>query len=80
MFRSLLLLLITVSAQTLVLLGDQYKSDDYSEFFKSLQDRGHNLVFETKIKAVKVVEYEEKLYENVLIMSPLASCFLLLTS
>ena len=76
MFGSwILLCTIASAAQTLVLLGDQYKQEDYSDFLTLLKDRGHNLVIMTDVKKVKLIEYEERMYDNVLSLSPLSFCF-----
>ena len=57
---------------TLVVVEDDFSKYTYSRFFKSLKRRGHKLTIKsaTDKGGIKLTEYGESLYNNLIILSP----------
>ena len=57
--------------KTLVVVKDDFSKYSYSRFFKSLKRRGHKLTIKASTdKSIKLTEYGESLYSNLIILSP----------
>lgn len=60
--------------KTLVFVKDEYSKYSYSRFFKSLKRRGHKLTVKTpETKLVKLQEYGEYLFDNLIILDSSSS-------
>eukprot|EP00483_Globobulimina_turgida_P010581 UN10602 len=75
LFLSLLSLLslqfVSAAPQTLVVVKDDFSKYTYSRFFKSLKRRGHKISIKSSTdKTIKLTEYGESLYNNLIILSP----------
>ena len=44
----------------------------HSQFFETLKSRGHDLTFQTRGNKIRLSEYGETLYQNMIVMSPKA--------
>jgi hypothetical protein len=71
-----------------VIIDDQESKKGYSQFLESLEGiqnltkgRGHVLEYRTKSQSpVHLIEFEEKVFDHLLVLSPEATCIVLLTS
>ncbi|VDL75712.1 unnamed protein product [Nippostrongylus brasiliensis] len=73
--RALLLLLSIVALvaadRTLVLVECLSAREAYSQFFRSLQDRGHQLVFRTADDpSLALIKFGERIYDNLIVFAP----------
>eukprot|EP01083_Nonionella_stella_P199215 730675_1 len=60
-----------VAPSTLVVVKDDFSKYTYSRLFKSLKRRGHAISIKSSVdKSIKLTEYGESLYSNLIILSP----------
>lgn len=64
--------LLSLQKRTLVILDNDGIKTTHSQFFTLLQDRGHQLTFQTRGTKVILENYGEYLYDNLIVMSPKA--------
>ena len=66
-----ILIKIALCAANISVVEDDFSKYTYSRFFKSLKRRGHKLTIKSATdKTIKLTEYGESLYDNLLILSP----------
>ncbi|KAJ3279198.1 hypothetical protein HK104_001661 [Borealophlyctis nickersoniae] len=56
--------------QTLVILDSLKAKDSYSKFLKGLEERGHQLTFQTPSDELTLVRYEEPAFDHLLVLAP----------
>lgn len=64
-----------IGMETLIIVQDKLSEDRYSEFFSDLKDNGLHLTIKSHTEKIKLKEFDNYLYENIILMAPGASTF-----
>ena len=60
--------------RTLVVIDSNDVKNTHSKFFAQLQKRGYNLEFALEGSSIKLAQYGEYNYDNLILIAPKASC------
>ncbi|WKX97512.1 hypothetical protein Q1695_013290 [Nippostrongylus brasiliensis] len=71
LFLLLSIVALVAADRTLVLVECLSARETYSQFFRSLQDRGHQLVFRTADDpSLALIKFGERIYDNLIVFAP----------